>query len=42
VRRYTQYKDWAKKGEPAVFWCSGLHLCSRFPTILALLFTASP
>jgi len=26
VRRYQQYKDWSKKGEPSVFWCSGLHI----------------
>jgi dynein heavy chain len=26
VRRYKQYNDWATKGDPNVFWLSGLHI----------------
>jgi len=26
LRRYRQYSDWAVKGDPAVFWLSGLHV----------------
>merc|ERR1719235_1189784 len=26
LRRYRQYEEWTKKGDPAVFWLSGLHV----------------
>lgn len=26
VKRYNQYNDWATKGDPKVFWMSGLHI----------------
>jgi dynein heavy chain len=26
VRRYNQYNDWTNKGDPKVFWMSGLHI----------------
>jgi len=26
LRRYRQYSDWTLKGDPAVFWLSGLHV----------------
>jgi dynein heavy chain len=26
LKRYRQYADWVAKGEPAVFWLSGLHV----------------
>jgi dynein heavy chain len=26
LRRYKQYADWTTKGDPAVFWLSGLHI----------------
>eukprot|EP00927_Polykrikos_kofoidii_P034569 TRINITY_DN29308_c0_g1_i1.p1 TRINITY_DN29308_c0_g1~~TRINITY_DN29308_c0_g1_i1.p1 ORF type:complete len:3708 (-),score=892.28 TRINITY_DN29308_c0_g1_i1:94-10965(-) len=26
LRRYKQYRDWCDKGQPSVFWLSGLHI----------------
>merc|ERR1719502_1444225 len=26
LNRYKQYNDWTTKGDPAVFWLSGLHI----------------
>jgi dynein heavy chain len=34
TRRYKQYDDWIKQGEPAIMWLSGLHIPESYLTAL--------